>query len=226
MSQTAPEAAVDVTEKLSSQIEHLVSSQVGCFSCGGSIPITAKLDDNGPSTSTSAPAAGSPTDKAQVDANTSKPSTGASGTLNADEKTTSKPITVRWDPPSATPGDCRSVSFPLSANAAYTGMARLQALLRDCAPATFGRGSEDVLDESYRKASKLDGSAFSTDFCPYKLGIICTAAEVLMPGVGLGWSRAVEAELYKLNVGGPRVGLFSFCCFCQSSAENANTHAV
>ncbi len=82
-------------------------------------------------------------------------------------------------------------------------MAWLKVLLHNCEPDTFGRGCEDVLDKSYRKATKLDASAFATDLCPYGLGIVNTAAELLMPGVGLSWSRAVKAELYRLNVGWP-----------------------
>jgi hypothetical protein len=50
----------------------------------------------------------------------------------------------------------------------------------------------------------LDSSAFSSDFCPYKLGIIDTIAQVLLPNAqsGLG-TKGVKAELYKLNVGPP-----------------------
>jgi hypothetical protein len=177
MSATSEEAPIDVTEELALQIGDLVSSKSGCFSCGGSIPMAIQHEGGG--------------------------STAARGKLNSDKKTTSQPVTIRWDPHSAQPGESRNACFPPSASSAGTGMAMLKALLQDCAPATFGRGSEDVLDESYRKASKLDSSAFSTDFCPYKLGIVNTAAELLMPGVGLGFSGAVEAELYKLNVGSP-----------------------
>lgn len=80
--------------------------------------------------------------------------------------------------------------------------ASLLKLVEDCQPASFGYKGEDVIDESYRKAAKLDCTAFSTDFCPYKLGIIDTIAQVLLPNAGsdLG-TKGVKAELYKLNVG-------------------------
>ena len=50
--------------------------------------------------------------------------------------------------------------------------AGLFKLMHECQPASFGYKGEDVLDESYRKATKMDRSAFSADFCPYELGII------------------------------------------------------
>jgi hypothetical protein len=37
----------------------------------------------------------------------------------------------------------------------------LEPLVASCQPATFGRNNEDILDESYRKAGKLDRSQFS-----------------------------------------------------------------
>jgi hypothetical protein len=192
MTATIDEAPVDLTEELSLQIGELVSSKGGCFSCGGSISLAIQ-----PAGASSPDSSASPS----VEGKTSGLAETAGSVLNSDGKTTSKPVTVRWDPPSAPPGECRSACFPPSACSTGTGMARLKALLQDCEPATFGRGRKDILDESYRKATKLDASAFATDFCPYSLGIVNTAAELLMPGVGLGWSRAVEAELYKLNVG-------------------------
>ncbi|EFX02814.1 hypothetical protein CMQ_2743 [Grosmannia clavigera kw1407] len=94
----------------------------------------------------------------------------------------------------------RRVVFPLAVTAGL-GAEQLAALLRDCQPATFGRAGEDVFDEDYRKASKLDVSAFSSSLCPYGLGIVDTVAEMLMPSDYMaGGSRGVKAELYKLNV--------------------------
>lgn len=73
--------------------------------------------------------------------------------------------------------------------------------MQDCQPASFGYKGEDVLDESYRKAVKMDRSNFSSDFCPYELGIIDTIAQVLLPNTGRGvLTTGVCAELYKLNV--------------------------
>ncbi|KAH8805189.1 hypothetical protein F5884DRAFT_798665 [Xylogone sp. PMI_703] len=114
------------------------------------------------------------------------------------ERITSSPVTLRWDPASSPVGESRNVMFPPTSS---HGVEQVSALLRDCQPASFGRGGEDVFDETYRKASKLDTSQFSSDFCPYKLGIVDTIAELLMPSTYMaGGSRGVKAELYKLNV--------------------------
>ncbi len=56
-----------------------------------------------------------------------------------------------------------------------------QQLLTTCLPASFGRGGEEVLDEDYRKAGKLDREAFTTSFCPYAAGIIDVVTQLLLP---------------------------------------------
>ena len=56
-----------------------------------------------------------------------------------------------------------------------------QDLLAVCQPASFGRGGEDVFDEDYRKAGKLDRDAFATSFCPYEAGIVDIVAQLLLP---------------------------------------------
>ncbi|KAK5171276.1 uncharacterized protein LTR77_004420 [Saxophila tyrrhenica] len=48
----------------------------------------------------------------------------------------------------------------------------LQQLVEGCEPATFGRGGEDVYDESYRRAGALGVDDFMTNFCPYQAGLI------------------------------------------------------
>ena len=60
----------------------------------------------------------------------------------------------------------------------------------------------DVLDESYRKAGKLDVVNFSTKFKLEKSGIMNTVRAALLEGHDS--NRPVEAELYKLNVYGER----------------------
>lgn len=54
-------------------------------------------------------------------------------------------------------------------------------LLRLSPPATFARGGEEVLDEDYRKAGKLDRGRFATDFCPYESGIVDILTQILLP---------------------------------------------
>ncbi|KAK2594342.1 hypothetical protein QQS21_007943 [Conoideocrella luteorostrata] len=68
-------------------------------------------------------------------------------------------------------------------------------------PATFGRGGQDIYDESYRKALQMDPTAFCTTFDPYSVGIIDAVAQVLLPSAfNSSTHRSVRAELYKLNV--------------------------
>ncbi|KAK3722919.1 hypothetical protein LTR37_002064 [Vermiconidia calcicola] len=77
----------------------------------------------------------------------------------------------------------------------------LQALIQACVPASFGRGGEEVLDGDYRKAVKLDKTAFATSFCPYEAGIIDVISQLLAPQtVHDKHMCSIKAELYKLNV--------------------------
>jgi hypothetical protein len=69
-----------------------------------------------------------------------------------------------------------------------------------CDAATFGRNSEVVLDESYRKARKLDNTKFASLFNPVRSGLI----DIIRNGIleGHDDKRPVYAELYNLNVYG------------------------
>lgn len=125
-------------------------------------------------------------------------STSSSETM-ASEKTSSRPITLRWDPDdSSTPASQCKLVFPLEP-CTSENLARLTATM---SPATFGFNGEDVYDETYRRALKLDPSQFSTDFCPYELGIIDIIAQILLPTTRVPDNNltAVRAELYNLNV--------------------------
>ena len=117
------------------------------------------------------------------------------------------PVVLHWD--SAESEDLSNLNLPLS-NAFKltlpiqpTGKSLLDQLIKDCQPATFGRKGKAVLDETYRKAQKLDASQFTTNFNPYECGIIDTIGQLLLPSVvatqGLQL-RGIRAELYKLNV--------------------------
>ena len=123
----------------------------------------------------------------------------------ANGKFISDPIVLRWDSPSEE--TTRKLKFPLPV--VDDGVTAIEGLLRDCAPATFGIGGEEVLDESYRKAVKLDAHQFSTNFNPYDVGIVDAISQVLLPGIAkrfpdgkaaFGDSSGVVAELYTLNV--------------------------
>ncbi|KAE8827180.1 hypothetical protein PTNB73_08933 [Pyrenophora teres f. teres] len=80
-----------------------------------------------------------------------------------------------------------------------TSASSLEKLLKGTTPATFGFQGRDVIDESYRKASKLDATQFSTDFCPYEVGIVDVVAQALLPKWP-GDFQGIRAQLYKLNV--------------------------
>ncbi|KAF9475093.1 hypothetical protein BDN70DRAFT_275955 [Pholiota conissans] len=92
-------------------------------------------------------------------------------------------------------GEARSIDFSNPTEQ------QLEALANACPPASFGRNEEDVLDENYRKAGKLDTTDFAAQFSPWNSGVLKTAVESLFKKED---SMAdVTAELYKLNVYGP-----------------------
>ena len=114
-------------------------------------------------------------------------------------------VQLRYGPQNAG----KYLTLPISSSPSHiTDSTALQDLLAACAPATFGLGGKDVLDEAYRKAIKLPPTDFLTDFCPYKAGIVDVIAQLLVPEItgeaggrgGKGRARGVEAELYMLNV--------------------------
>lgn len=74
-------------------------------------------------------------------------------------------------------GKGTTLTLPLSS----TSSEHLDALVKACQPASFGRGNEEVLDESYRKAGKLDRAAFATTFFPYEAGIVDVVSQLLVP---------------------------------------------
>ena len=95
-----------------------------------------------------------------------------------------------------------------------SGTVAVEELLKACAPATFGKKGEEVLDESYRKAVKLDSDQFCTSFNPHEVGIVDAIAQGMLPAVAKPFSDrsskheehlGVIAELYKLNVSPPRI---------------------
>ncbi|KAL6061725.1 Fe2OG dioxygenase domain-containing protein [Balamuthia mandrillaris] len=76
---------------------------------------------------------------------------------------------------------------------------QLSTLLAACSKATFGRGTEEVLDTNYRDAYKLDCPQFAVaDFHPCEALIAEDVHRAMMPE-----ARAIRLETYKLNVYGP-----------------------
>lgn len=107
------------------------------------------------------------------------------------------PISLRWDSLSEL-GVVSKLTLPVS-QSGQEKRSDLSKLVHDSQPASFGYNGENVLDESYRKAIKMDRSTFSVDFCPYETGIIDTVAQLLLSNVHQA-TKGVRAELYKLNV--------------------------
>ncbi|KAL2064514.1 hypothetical protein VTL71DRAFT_3651 [Oculimacula yallundae] len=128
-------------------------------------------------------------------------------------------------PPSPTssriPGTTRKGSKSLAALASAPPSFSKTSKQLTCLPATFGFNNRDVLDETYRKAGKLDAENFSTSFHPADFGVLDAIGQCLLPGLGLkadcmkmglgkgrGAHWGVRAELYKLNVYSGPSGMF------------------
>jgi hypothetical protein len=115
----------------------------------------------------------------------------------------STPVNIFWALESKS--DASKLVLPLTDNAPEASNSTLQQLVNDCAPATFGKGDQDVLDPEYRRAGKMDPSHFATSFHPADFGIIENIEQILLPSISsetqssLGF-RKLTAELYKLNV--------------------------
>ncbi|KAF7300601.1 Fe2OG dioxygenase domain-containing protein [Mycena chlorophos] len=93
--------------------------------------------------------------------------------------------------------EARSLNFENATNQ------HLEELATACQPATFGRGKEDVLDENYRKAGKLDCTNFAASLDVGTLHIVDAISPDLLDGRGDADNKIIRAELYKLNVYGP-----------------------
>ena len=77
---------------------------------------------------------------------------------------------------------------------------QLELLFQACDPATFGVDKKDVIDESYRKAGKIDVANFATKFNVERSGILELIRNELLEGGGA--KKGINVELYKLNVYG------------------------
>jgi hypothetical protein len=106
-----------------------------------------------------------------------------------------KPINIFWETKECL---ARKLILPLHAAGNCPTDTQIRHLVSDCEPAGFGRGQELVMDDQYRKASKLDPDRFATSFHPADHGIIHALEKILVPQLDI--SRQVKVELYKLNV--------------------------
>lgn len=90
--------------------------------------------------------------------------------------------------------------MPRRINFVQTTDEELQHLAESCDVATFGVKNENVHDESYRKAGKLNTEHFSVGFDPMGTGLIDVIQTELMEKDRD--SPSIRAERYKLNVYG------------------------
>lgn len=110
------------------------------------------------------------------------------------------PVRIYWTS-GAGENHPRMMSFPTTEPRVAT-TEPLAQLLKDCEPATFGRGNQEVLDEDYRQASKMDVQRFASDYSPYENRVMEKVSQALaFRDVGHNSHRGLWAELYKLNVG-------------------------
>ncbi|CAA7266086.1 unnamed protein product [Cyclocybe aegerita] len=77
----------------------------------------------------------------------------------------------------------------------------LKVLAESCQPATFGVNKQDVFDETYRKAGKMDAANFATQFHPSACGVVDAIRDAMLPAQDT--DRGIKIEMYKLNVYGP-----------------------
>ncbi|KAF8885006.1 hypothetical protein BD779DRAFT_1673882 [Infundibulicybe gibba] len=88
--------------------------------------------------------------------------------------------------------DAKWLNFPTASDG------QLELLSDACEPATFGLNQVDVLDESYRKARRMDYEKFFTKFTPEAYNLPDRIRAQLLEG--LEQRRTIRAEPYKLNV--------------------------
>ncbi|KAJ6536882.1 hypothetical protein B0H19DRAFT_962516 [Mycena capillaripes] len=72
-----------------------------------------------------------------------------------------------------------------------------------CEKATFGVDQADVLDETYRKAGKMDLNKFASRLDVVSSGLLDAISPDMLVGQSVDSVKVLRAELYKLNVYGP-----------------------
>ncbi len=88
---------------------------------------------------------------------------------------------------------------------ANTTFSQLEQLVQACEPVSFGLNDKDVLDETYRKAGKMDSELFSTPLASEHTDLVKVLRGHLLEGTDS--TRKLKIELYKLNVYGMYLGL-------------------
>jgi len=76
----------------------------------------------------------------------------------------------------------------------------LEQLTQACVPASFGVKEREVLDETYRKAGKLDPERFASLLHPAQTDLMKIIRGSLLEGTQS--TESIVVELHKLNVYG------------------------
>ncbi|CRG83902.1 hypothetical protein PISL3812_01258 [Talaromyces islandicus] len=122
---------------------------------------------------------------------------------NPTEPIHSRPINIFWA--SKDKAEVNNVTLPIDGDGESDEKSKLRKLVGDCSPASFGRGLTDVLDETYRRAGKMNLEDFASSFQPADFGLIQHIEQTLLPSVlsnkeNSFQAKGLIAELYKLNV--------------------------
>ncbi|KIY48938.1 hypothetical protein FISHEDRAFT_29366, partial [Fistulina hepatica ATCC 64428] len=87
-----------------------------------------------------------------------------------------------------------------SIDLATVNASQLRDLCAACEPAPFGLNGENVFDEHYRLARKMDTTQFSMSFDVYRSGLIRVVENELVKNSTDSPNSYIVPELYKLNI--------------------------
>lgn len=90
--------------------------------------------------------------------------------------------------------------FPSRLDFTKTTAKEVEDLANACDVAGFGVNDKDVVDETYRKAGKLDRKHFALTFPLQSTGLLDIVGTALLEGSRL--PSSIRAEPYKINVYG------------------------
>jgi hypothetical protein len=93
-------------------------------------------------------------------------------------------------------GQSHKITFPPT-------IEQMENLASECDPASFGVGSQEVMDMQYRSAWKLDNTKFATSFHPNNTDIMQIIRNILFAAGSEKFY--IVPELYKLNALPPSV---------------------
>lgn len=81
----------------------------------------------------------------------------------------------------------------------------LEQLAQACEPASFGKKHENVFDETYRKAGKMDPECFASSLDLFHTDLMKIIRGYLLEGTQS--KEIIKTELYKLNIYGTHLVL-------------------